>query len=508
MTKNKGHKMRAEHASLAGYLREQLTPVQLQRVLLVSFNQWDFGIAALAEVGATLHTMGMEPQFAFWASKTPTKDVGWTTSPLIASALASPGRDQKLKKALVAFGLPKFAFHQPPIKRWKPISALAQPSVPIRSQIRALTYRDAPVGRAILQVNPDTDTPVTDDHLWPSAWIQASSRSYAYAYDQILALVEHKDISAMIVFNGRFLHDSAAVTAAETAGIPVLSYDKGGNDTDFDLTIDATHDWSALQHRMLKMYEEWPQDERDQVGSSWFEERSTHADPRNERFVESQNIGQGIERSDQKILVGYFSSSGDEISELDLDWSNYFYGQPEALQSLARACRELGYSLLVRTHPHKRMKPKRDVEDWLGAVAEARPDIHIDQFSPIDSYTLMKQVDVVVTYGSTTGVEAAHAQRPVIVLGPSAYDELGCATRVTNENELKSALEKRIVGHRAGAISYGLMMKRRGFSFEFVELNDEGIAQLCGVDFDEPRALVRQLSHVLTRIQRRVLTRN
>ena len=154
------------------------------------------------------------------------------------------------------------------------------------------------------------------------------------------------------------------------------------------------------------------------------------------------------------------------------------------------------------------MKPKRDVEDWLEAVAEARPDIHIDQFSPIDSYTLMKQVDVVVTYGSTTGVEAAYAQRPVIVLGPSAYDELGCATRVTNESELKSALEKRIVGHRAGAISYGLMMKRRGFSFEFVELNDEGIAQLSGIDFDEPRALVRQLSHVLARIQRRVLTRN
>jgi hypothetical protein len=153
------------------------------------------------------------------------------------------------------------------------------------------------------------------------------------------------------------------------------------------------------------------------------------------------------------------------------------------------------------------MKPKRDVADWLDAVAQAKPDIHIDQFSPIDSYTLMKQVDVVVTYGSTTGVEAAYAQRPVIVLGPSAYDELGCATRVTSAQELKSALENRIVGDRAGAISYGLMMKRRGFSFEFVELN-QGISQLCGIDFDEPRAIVRQISHALERIQRKVLTRN
>ena len=61
---------RAEHESLAGYLRQTLTASQLERVLLVSFNQWEFGIAALAEVGATLNTMGMQPQFALWASKT------------------------------------------------------------------------------------------------------------------------------------------------------------------------------------------------------------------------------------------------------------------------------------------------------------------------------------------------------------------------------------------------------------------------------------------------------
>ena len=154
------------------------------------------------------------------------------------------------------------------------------------------------------------------------------------------------------------------------------------------------------------------------------------------------------------------------------------------------------------------MKPKRDVEDWLTAVAQAKPDIHIDQFSSTDSYTLMKQVDVVVTYGSTTGVEAAYAQRPVIVLGPSAYDELGCATRVTNTAELKEALEARTVGKREGATSYGLMMKRRGFAFEFVQLDSDGIASLCGIDFDEPRAMVRQLSHAIERLQKKVLTRS
>ena len=203
----------------------------------------------------------------------------------------------------------------------------------------------------------------------------------------------------------------------------------------------------------------------------------------------------------------YFSSSGDEIAELDLDWADYFYGQPNALLDVAKTCRELGYTLLVRTHPHKRMKPKRDVEDWHAAVEAAKPDIHLDEFSPVDSYTLMRQADVVVTYGSTTGVEAAYAGCPVIVMGPSAYDELGCATRVANVDELRAALSARQPGEHAGAISYGLMMLRRGFTFEHVRVDDRGVFWLGDINFDEPREIVRRLSHAVERAQRKLLNR-
>ena len=69
------------------------------------------------------------------------------------------------------------------------------------------------------------------------------------------------------------------------------------------------------------------------------------------------------------------------------------------------------------------------------------------------SYPLMRQSDVVVTYGSTTGVEAGYAERPVIVMGPSAYDELGCAVRVRTDEELYRALQERRSGTRHQASS-------------------------------------------------------
>ena len=58
----------------------------------------------------------------------------------------------------------------------------------------------------------------------------------------------------------------------------------------------------------------------------------------------------------------------------------------------------------------------------------------------------MREADLVITYGSTSGIEAAFAHKPVIVMGPSAYNILGAATQVFNEDELRSAITKPTCG--------------------------------------------------------------
>lgn len=503
---NSSGAIRAEHESVEAYLRQTLDPEQCQRVLIVSFSEWGTNTVAVGEIAANLHAMGTSPIVALWGGRTPLPDVGCDTNHRLAKLALSPTRDQRLATALRRCGLPPTSLPGPPIRSWRPRGELPTPSVLYRSGLRELQYRGAPVGRAILQVHPDTNTPVTDDHDWPRDWVTESIRSYAWAFDQTEELIRRMRATAVVVFNGRFLHDSAVAAAAEQADLPVLSFDFGGNDTDFDLTIDATHDWSALQKRMLRMYEEWDPAERDELGSSWFEERRQHSDPRNTLFVESQTVGLGIDKPAGTRLVAYFSSSGDEISELDLDWNDYFNGQPSALMALADACRKLDdTTLLVRTHPHKRHKPTLDVQEWHEAVAAAAPDVHLDEFSEVDSYTLMRQADVIVTYGSTTGVEAGYAERPVVVMGPSAYDELGCARRVITVEELHEALSHPAVGNKAGAVAYGLMMRRRGFICRYVE-NRGGKHYLAGVELRDSQPVVQKVSHVLAERRKERLT--
>lgn len=500
--------VRAEYESVSNYLLDHLSDAERMHVLLPGFNQWDFALTALAETAISFRSLGSQVSVALWAEYTPLVDTGWTTSHKVAKLLHSAPLDKKYRRGLEAIGFTPKQFPPPPIERWRPVGQLPSPENFQRSAIRQLTYRESFVGRAILQVRPEPGTPTAEDHTWPRRWVTRSIRSYAWVFDQVSRLIEDRGITCLVTYNGRFLHDRAAVAAARAKGVKVLFYDQGGSDTAFDLTVNETHDWSSLQDRMKEMYQNWPAEERDLLGSEWFEDRISHRDPRNAHFTDGQRPGAFVDLPQGERTIVYFTSSSDEIAELEVDWNDYFGSHHQAVRILAEIChRHPGYRLVVRSHPHKRHKPIRDVNEWLQVVEEVKPDLHIDPHSSVDSYTLMRAADVVVTYGSTTGVEAAYFGKPSIVLGPSAYDELGCAVRPRSYEELEEALVAAESGSKIGAIQYGLMMKRRGFNREFIVKNSHGQDLLGNVVLDESAPRVRHLSHLIARLRRGYLTK-
>jgi hypothetical protein len=153
------------------------------------------------------------------------------------------------------------------------------------------------------------------------------------------------------------------------------------------------------------------------------------------------------------------------------------------------------------------LKPKDDLARWMTAVEAAGPDVHFDPFSKIDSYALMRAADVVFTYGSTSGVESGFIGRPVVVMGPSAYDTLGCARRITSADQIKNSIENPPAPNSRAAIPYGLMMQRRGFRFAHMRSLGKGEAALGDVQLTEANELVRKISDAQKQRQRRKLTR-
>lgn len=489
---------RAEHPSLEAWLSEALTPEERAHVGVVSLNQWSFMVGVAGEVALTAHDMGADVTVAMWADSTPLPDPGWRASRQLAHLTGSRTIDENLERALVSHGLPRTSIARPPIRRWRPHDLPELPEPVDRAAIRRLTYHGSPMGRSILQVHPDTNTPIRDQHPWPRAYTQRAIESYAWVYDQVAQLVRERGITVVVVFNGRFTHDQAAAAGAVSAGARVLYYDGGGLETGFDLTFATTHDWADLQQRMLRMWEQWPAAEREQIGSAWFLNRQAHREPGLRVFVEFQERGNLDGVPTGAPLVAFFSSSPDEIAELDLDWEDFFGSQTQALGVLADAVRATpGARLVVRTHPHMRLKPTDDLADWRAAVEAAEPAAHYDADSPLDSYALMRAADVVFTYGSTSGVEAAFLGRPVIVMGPSAYDLIGCVTRASTAEDVVAAIQSPPVIPSERALPYGLMMQRRGFNFERIDMASDETFTIDGSPVRDASQWALKLSHVL-----------
>ena len=500
--------VRAEFDSLAGYLTDTLSDAEQAHIGLLSFNQWGFTLGALVETALAAHAIGAETTVGLWADDLPLRDPGWTTSRLVSRLLGTKGRDERAGTALIEAGLAATTIARPPISSWQPTDELPTLPEPLtRADIRRLDYQGSGMGRSILQVHPDFNTPIRDDYVWPRRYIDAAVRSYAWVYDQTLALIRQRGIATLVVYNGRFTHDRAAAAAAEAAGVRVLYYDAGGLDTGFDLTSSTTHDWAHLQERMLSLWDRWSSPEREEIGTQWFLNRQAHSEPGIELFVGGQTIGHVGELPDGDQLVVFFSSSGDEIAELDLDWSEFLHSQEQALADLAAVCRARpGTHLVVRTHPHMRLKPADDLREWYDAVAAAEAEVHFDAASPVDSYALMRKADVVFTYGSTSGVEAAFIGRPVVVMGPSAYDLLGCAQRITDARKIPGVLESPPEPSPDKALPYGLMMQRRGFNYEYATVESKDTLSVGGVPLVEANELARKISHAWREHQVKRLT--
>ena len=498
--------MHSEQDSIEGFFTRLLSPAERKRIAILSFNQWPFALAGVVEIALGAREAGSKVSIGLWADETPAHDSGWSTSHRIAKLLRTSPIDSQVRAGLLASGFESFNFVVPPITRWRPEGFPAVKRGITRTEVRKLSYRGAGMGRAILQVHPDSKTPFREDFVWPRRWVQVASKSFAWVFDQTRALIERDQITTLVVFNGRFLHDQAAAAAAQSLGVRILYGETGGIETDFDLTTASTHEMDHVQLRMLDMYSTWPvpvdgDRSKQEIGREWFRNRQSHADPEVQLFVGGQefdDLGEVSQIAPDRELVVFFSSSGDEIAELELDWNEFFQSQENALAELAAVCRSRpNTTLVVRTHPHLRIKPPNDLERWTAAVEKAGVAIHIGPESTVDSYALMKHADVVVTYGSTSGVEAAFLRRPSVLMGPSAYNLLGCVVSVSNPEELTVALDSKVPADSELTYPYGLFLHRRGFYFHYLKRLEDGALSLNGVVISEASETARKVSHLI-----------
>ena len=123
--------------------------------------------------------------------------------------------------------------------------------------------------------------------------------------------------------------------------------------------------------------------------------------------------------------------------------------------------------MVIRLHPHLNIKHAEDLQKWLKIDYPDNATLLLPD-DPTDSYTLMEQSSAVVTFSSTTGVEAVFWGTPSICLGPNIQSVLDAVYTPKTKEDLRALLTHAdLQANPKSVYPFGYFMSTFGEEFRY-----------------------------------------
>jgi hypothetical protein len=277
-----------------------------------------------------------------------------------------------------------------------------------------------------------------------------AARDYAVAtggvYDAAAEILDAVDPEVVLLLNGLFASERAIRDAALARGIRVPTYEgspRAGSLRFSDGTPAPRYDtaelWERVRDRPLTAAQEAQLDEviggrARGVGAheSYFE------DPLSDPAALRAHLGlpEGV-----RVASLFTNITCDSAAlERDIGWPSMLDWVEDAVR---RAAEVPGLHLVIRVHPAEvRWRTRERVLDVLESrLGTLPPNVHaIGPDQALDSYALLGLTDLVLTYATTVGLEAAVRGLPVAVAGDVHYRGKGFTTDLAEPGDLAAAL--------------------------------------------------------------------
>jgi len=172
-----------------------------------------------------------------------------------------------------------------------------------------------------------------------------------------------------------------------------------------------------------------------------------------------------------KEHVVLFNSSEDEFASIGKEWDIPFYrDQLDGIQQLAAHFKDdPARQFFLRIHPNL---AKVDNPAVRQLYELGQPNFFvIPPGSDVSSYDLMLEADKVITFGSTTGIEAAYWGKASILLRPCYYYSMGSTYNPGSHEETCRliATPHLPAKDKTGAMMYGFYRSTFGTPFQYFE---------------------------------------
>jgi hypothetical protein len=267
-------------------------------------------------------------------------------------------------------------------------------------------------------------------------------------------------VERAFVPNGRFPAQKISENIFRNRHIETWHYERGEPPRGVYLQTYPPQDRIRSQEMAIEMSKKGTNDEIRACAEDWLIGR---ADP-NSGFNEFSYLWKG-KPSDEKSLqtaglkiAGFFSSSQDEFLHLGKDWQRHSWpSQVVAFDVTMSRLEKLGYEIFLRVHPnlatkaHSYFKFERSEFEWL---QKRHPNLRIYWHDvPINTYDLLRTIDLCFVWDSTVGLEASTLGIPTWSFATTRYGLVADVREALDEKQLPISDFEWVVDKR-GAFSF------------------------------------------------------
>ena len=325
-------------------------------------------------------------------------------------------------------------------------------------------------------------------------------------YEYCLEVINREKPDLIYLFNGRFANNRAILDAAIELNVDFRVHERGADKTRYTANSFMPHNFEKVKESIAHAWASF-KDLDVQVASEFFAQRRFGADQGWTSFLQHQQRDYiNIKNPASKRLIAYFSSSDDEYAAVgDLVKWDRWPDQLSAVRSLINIVhKQPALELVIRIHPHLAQKHPDDLKDWLDLDLPQNAKLLLPR-DPTDSYALIEQADIVVTGGSTVGIESVFWGTPSICLGPSLYSHLDAVHLPKDSAELeRMLLDLALPVRPEAALPYGYYMATFGEPFAYYQPETLFRGRFMGVDL-QPSGLCGLVRRGLSLTKRSLL---
>ena len=346
------------------------------------------------------------------------------------------------------------------------------------NDLKKINYKGINIGYAV----HSTAITTFRDHLYKLNQRKGFIISSLISSIKTLDVLFEINADHVYTFNGRTSHYNAIKNFAKHFEIDYSIFEVTANKNKYLLLKNKPlHSVDSYTNQIEEIWgrTKLELDEKEKQARRFFDINSgRYKDPRfNINVFSKDNVKEKIEslRSSNKRVISIFNKSRSEFECVEGWNEEKFYDDDEDL--INEVCEYFEYKkdflFILRVHPNLKFL-KNTQNNKIKKLSKNKNLIIISPEDKLSSYGLIRISDLIITFGSTIGVESTYMGKKTISIGDSLYKNLDCTYTPKSFNELIDFIKNENLAPKpsASTYKYGFYILNNGNYFRLKKHDD------------------------------------